>query len=236
MNSAGYPNNLGAENIYAGQSNGVSAVAGWVNSAGHRNNILHANLQELGVGWALGGSYGTMTTQNFGTQNGSYTPLSPTDNSQDNSQGDSQNDNQDDSQYEELEIPYTDDPLSYVETGKTNVLVFGRAICLNTMHSLPLIDKLITDGSRQGEIELLFFDVDQDEETIKNVYAQKKFQNVKAYRGGNNAMWGILRDFGVGNSILFPVIVYINPRGDIVNVTTGLSQLPEITENISRAN
>ncbi|WP_279581372.1 CAP domain-containing protein [Fodinicola feengrottensis] len=40
---------------------------GWMNSPGHRANILDGELTEIGVGLAAGGSYGTYWTQVFGT-------------------------------------------------------------------------------------------------------------------------------------------------------------------------
>jgi uncharacterized protein YkwD len=53
-----------AENIAAGQSNAIFAHAGWMNSLGHRKNIL-GNQTLLGVGVYFGGDYGTYYTQNF---------------------------------------------------------------------------------------------------------------------------------------------------------------------------
>ncbi len=58
-----------AENIAAGQSNAIFAHAAWMNSWGHRVNILNADLQRLGVGVHFGGDYQLYYTQNF------YSPL-----------------------------------------------------------------------------------------------------------------------------------------------------------------
>jgi len=55
------------ENIAAGQSSAVFAHEGWMNSKGHRVNIL-GDFQRLGVGVHFGGSNETYYTQNF------YTP------------------------------------------------------------------------------------------------------------------------------------------------------------------
>jgi uncharacterized protein YkwD len=57
-----------SENIAAGQESAIFAMHGWMNSAGHRHNILGDGTR-LGVGVYLGGSYKTYYTQNF------YTPL-----------------------------------------------------------------------------------------------------------------------------------------------------------------
>ena len=54
-----------AENIAAGQKTPESVMNSWMNSEGHRKNILNANLKRLGVGYVKGGSYGTYWTQVF---------------------------------------------------------------------------------------------------------------------------------------------------------------------------
>jgi uncharacterized protein YkwD len=67
MSAAGYSYSLAAENIAAGQATPAAVVDAWMNSSGHRANILNCKLTELGVGYATGGSYGTYWTQDFGT-------------------------------------------------------------------------------------------------------------------------------------------------------------------------
>ena len=64
---AGYTFSVAAENIAAGQRTAADVVAGWMNSDGHRANILNCSLTQIGVGFATGGSYGTYWTQDFGT-------------------------------------------------------------------------------------------------------------------------------------------------------------------------
>lgn len=54
-----------AENIAAGQQTASSVVQSWMNSPGHRANILNANYNYIGVGYAKGGSYGVYWTQMF---------------------------------------------------------------------------------------------------------------------------------------------------------------------------
>lgn len=54
-----------AENIAAGQSTPQSVVNAWMNSPGHRANILNPNYTEIGVGYAKGGSYGYYWSQMF---------------------------------------------------------------------------------------------------------------------------------------------------------------------------
>lgn len=67
MKDAGYSFSMAAENIAAGQPTPSSVVSGWMNSEGHRKNILNCALTEIGVGVAKGGDYGIYWTQNFGT-------------------------------------------------------------------------------------------------------------------------------------------------------------------------
>lgn len=68
-NGAGAYRTLG-ENISAGYSTPIDAHFGWVNSQGHRNNLLNANFTTLGAGVASGlssSNYDIYYTQNFFT-------------------------------------------------------------------------------------------------------------------------------------------------------------------------
>jgi len=65
--AAGYPYRKVAENIAAGQRTAAEVVAGWMDSPGHRRNILDGELTQIGVGHVLGGEYGVVWTQVFGT-------------------------------------------------------------------------------------------------------------------------------------------------------------------------
>lgn len=51
MRAAGYSFSSAAENIAAGYSTPASVVAGWMNSAGHRANILNCSYTEIGIGY-----------------------------------------------------------------------------------------------------------------------------------------------------------------------------------------
>ncbi|MCA8913802.1 MAG: hypothetical protein KDB90_00220 [Planctomycetes bacterium] len=67
MHHAGVNYSAAGENIAAGYSTPAAAMAGWMNSAGHRANILNANFTEIGIGVREGntGSYGIYWTQVF---------------------------------------------------------------------------------------------------------------------------------------------------------------------------
>ncbi len=54
------------ENIACGQRSPAEVVDGWMNSPGHRANILEREFTHLGVGFTGGGRAGTYWTQLFG--------------------------------------------------------------------------------------------------------------------------------------------------------------------------
>lgn len=53
------------ENIAAGQKTPQQVMNSWMNSSGHRANILNKNYTELGVGFYAGGQYDTYWVQMF---------------------------------------------------------------------------------------------------------------------------------------------------------------------------
>ncbi|UFJ43184.1 SafA/ExsA family spore coat assembly protein [Brevibacillus humidisoli] len=53
------------ENIAAGQTSPQAVMRSWMNSPGHRQNILSPQYTEIGVGYAQGGSYRHYWTQMF---------------------------------------------------------------------------------------------------------------------------------------------------------------------------
>ncbi|MEV0476641.1 CAP domain-containing protein, partial [Streptomyces prunicolor] len=54
------------ENIACGQRTATEVVEGWMNSPGHRANILKPDFTHIGIGFAGGGQMGTYWTQLFG--------------------------------------------------------------------------------------------------------------------------------------------------------------------------
>ncbi|WP_245831852.1 CAP domain-containing protein [Oceanobacillus senegalensis] len=56
---------VAAENIAAGQDTAQAVVDGWMNSEGHRKNILNKSVTHIGVGMAEGGAQGPYWTQLF---------------------------------------------------------------------------------------------------------------------------------------------------------------------------
>lgn len=65
MKQFGITYRAAGENIAAGQRTPAEVVRAWMNSSGHRANILNPNYNEIGVGYASGGSYGNYWTQHF---------------------------------------------------------------------------------------------------------------------------------------------------------------------------
>jgi hypothetical protein len=61
------------ENLAGGQPDPQNVVDAWMNSPGHRDNILSANARELGVGYVYraGSKYGHYWVQEFGTRRAS---------------------------------------------------------------------------------------------------------------------------------------------------------------------
>ena len=57
--------NLCAENVAMGQKNAQRVYLAWMNSPGHRANILHKAYGRVGIGILEGGRHGIMVTQNF---------------------------------------------------------------------------------------------------------------------------------------------------------------------------
>lgn len=53
------------ENIAAGQKNATEVMDSWMNSSGHRANILNANYEQIGIGYVEGGRWGTYWVQLF---------------------------------------------------------------------------------------------------------------------------------------------------------------------------
>lgn len=53
------------ENIAGGQKTPAQVMQTWMNSSGHKANILSSKYTELGVGYYAGGSYGTYWVQLF---------------------------------------------------------------------------------------------------------------------------------------------------------------------------
>lgn len=65
LHAFGISYSYAGENIAAGQKTAEQVMKDWMNSSGHRANILNKNYTELGVGYVTGGSYGTEWVQLF---------------------------------------------------------------------------------------------------------------------------------------------------------------------------
>jgi uncharacterized protein YkwD len=64
----GYPFGRLSENVALGYPNAPTVVQGWMNSSGHRHNILDADVVETGIGIARASDGGLYYCQVFGRQ------------------------------------------------------------------------------------------------------------------------------------------------------------------------
>lgn len=65
MQQFGIKYSYAGENIAAGQKTASQVMNSWMNSSGHRANILNKNFTQIGVGFYAGGSYDTYWVQQF---------------------------------------------------------------------------------------------------------------------------------------------------------------------------
>lgn len=69
ISATGYRFTYAAENIYAGGNTPEEAVKGWMNSPGHRKNILSPKAREIGVGYYfLANDRGKVNYKHYWTQ------------------------------------------------------------------------------------------------------------------------------------------------------------------------
>ncbi|WP_110927904.1 CAP domain-containing protein [Bacillus massiliglaciei] len=65
MKTYGIAYKYAGENIAAGQTSPNSVIKSWMNSPGHKANILSKNYTRIGVGYVKGGTYSHYWTQHF---------------------------------------------------------------------------------------------------------------------------------------------------------------------------
>ncbi|HKM29110.1 MAG TPA: CAP domain-containing protein [Anaerovoracaceae bacterium] len=65
MNQYGIKYSTAGENIAKGQKTAASVMKGWMNSSGHRANILNSSYNKIGVGYAKDASGNTYWVQMF---------------------------------------------------------------------------------------------------------------------------------------------------------------------------
>jgi uncharacterized protein YkwD len=66
IKNAGYVFSSAAENVAYGYGDAAAVMTGWMNSEGHRKNILNPDLKEIGIGYAQGADGRPYWTQDFG--------------------------------------------------------------------------------------------------------------------------------------------------------------------------
>lgn len=65
MKAFGISYTYAGENIAAGQTSAAAVMKSWMNSSGHKANILNKNYTHIGIGYAKGGTYSRYWTQQF---------------------------------------------------------------------------------------------------------------------------------------------------------------------------
>lgn len=68
IDESGYPGSPLAENIAGGATEPEAVVDQWLESGGHCRNLMLEQADEIGVGYAEGGDFGTLWVLKFGMQ------------------------------------------------------------------------------------------------------------------------------------------------------------------------
>jgi uncharacterized protein YkwD len=77
IKATGYKAATWGENVASGQASSTEVMKDWMNSAGHKRNILDPDFTDIGVAFARGGLYGTSWTQVFARPAGGYATVTP---------------------------------------------------------------------------------------------------------------------------------------------------------------
>lgn len=157
VQDSGYQYSTVGENIAAGQQTAAEVVEAWMNSSGHRENILNSDFKEIGIGYKFLENdtglvnYNHYWTQVFGTslnndnassdlkspslENADSAPIEDTNN---NDQSDSiEGNNKDKSNLDDLTGESNDSML----TGDNNAIDFNQAGKINTQLTDDVRDK-----------------------------------------------------------------------------------------------
>lgn len=77
IKATGYKYATWGENVASGQRSATAVMNSWMNSSGHRANILSSRFTDIGVAFAPAGLYGTSWTQVFGVPANGYATVTP---------------------------------------------------------------------------------------------------------------------------------------------------------------
>ncbi len=77
IRATGYKAATWGENVASGQRSSTAVMNAWMNSSGHRANILSKRFTDIGVAFAPAGLYGTSWTQVFGVPASGYATVTP---------------------------------------------------------------------------------------------------------------------------------------------------------------
>jgi hypothetical protein len=116
--------------------------------------------------------------------------------------------------------------------GKANIAVFGalRDGYADTDY-LSIADRAIAAYGLGDELNLLFFDVEQSYDDVREYAASQIWNGVSVFVGGAEQMWDALDSEGVGTA-LTPVALYVSADGEIVSHSIGERSKSEIISDI----
>ncbi len=77
IRATGYKAATWGENVASGQRTSTQVMNAWMNSSGHRRNILNPDFTDIGVAYAVGGLYGNSWTQVFGRPASGFATVTP---------------------------------------------------------------------------------------------------------------------------------------------------------------
>ncbi len=77
IRATGYKAATYGENVASGQRSSTQVMNAWMNSSGHRRNILNPNFTDIGVAYAVGGLYGNSWTQVFARPADGFATVTP---------------------------------------------------------------------------------------------------------------------------------------------------------------
>lgn len=77
IRATGYKAATWGENVASGQRTSTQVMNAWMNSSGHRRNILNPDFTDIGVAYAVGGLYGNSWTQVFARPASGFATVTP---------------------------------------------------------------------------------------------------------------------------------------------------------------
>ncbi len=192
VQDADYQYSRVGENIAAGQSTAEEVVQGWMDSPGHRANILNADYTEIGLGYEyLANDTGSVNYNHYWTQVFG-TPLGNSNSGGDSNQPNSPVEQTDDSDSTPIEDINNDDVLPLEENNDTNTTenidtdISGAETEADNVDSTPVEESNASlDNSDTNSMDSM--DSEVDESTVPE---SDNFDGDLTGTSGNSVMTG----------------------------------------------